>query len=127
MNKPKAPVVFNKQITCVIGPGDGIEVPTVAPDWVDYEGELGIVIGTRCRNVSVDDAPSVVAGYLIVNDVSVRDWQRATPTMTMGKSWDTHGPIGPVVGQRRRGRRSARSRAFARGSTATCARTPRPS
>ncbi len=95
MDKPKAPVVFNKQITCVVGPGAGIEVPTVAPKWVDYEGELGVVIGTRCRNVSVDDAPSVVAGYLIVNDVSVRDWQRATPTMTMGKSWDTHGPIGP--------------------------------
>lgn len=95
MDKPKAPVVFNKQITCVVGPGAGIEVPTVAPKWVDYEGELGIVIGRRCRNVSVDDAPSVVAGYLIVNDVSVRDWQRATPTMTMGKSWDTHGPIGP--------------------------------
>ncbi|MEY2524194.1 MAG: hypothetical protein QOJ66_2759 [Ilumatobacteraceae bacterium] len=95
MDKPKAPVVFNKQITCVVGPGAGIEVPTAAPKWVDYEGELGIVIGTRCRNVSVDDAPSVVAGYLIVNDVSVRDWQRATPTMTMGKSWDTHGPTGP--------------------------------
>ena len=95
MAKPAAPVVFNKQSTCVIGPGAGIEVPTVAPDWVDYEGELGIVIGTRCRTVSVADAPSVVAGYLIVNDVSVRDWQRATPTMTMGKSWDTHGPIGP--------------------------------
>ncbi len=95
MPKPAAPVVFNKQVTCVVGPGAGIEVPTVAPDWVDYEGELGIVIGTRCRTVSVDDAPSVIAGYLIVNDVSVRDWQRATPTMTMGKSWDTHGPIGP--------------------------------
>jgi 2-keto-4-pentenoate hydratase/2-oxohepta-3-ene-1,7-dioic acid hydratase in catechol pathway len=95
MDKPKAPVVFNKQVTCVVGPGDGVEVPTVAPDWVDYEGELGIVIGTRCRNVSIADAPAVVAGYLIVNDVSVRDWQRATPTMTMGKSWDTHGPIGP--------------------------------
>ncbi len=95
MAKPAAPVVFNKQSTCVIGPGAGIEVPTVAPDWVDYEGELGIVIGTRCRTVSIADASSVVAGYLIVNDVSVRDWQRATPTMTMGKSWDTHGPIGP--------------------------------
>jgi 2-keto-4-pentenoate hydratase/2-oxohepta-3-ene-1,7-dioic acid hydratase in catechol pathway len=70
-------------------------VPTAAPDWVDYEGELGVVIGKRGRNVSAQDASSVVAGYLIVNDVSVRDWQRATPTMTMGKSWDTHGPIGP--------------------------------
>ena len=58
MEKPKAPVVFNKQITCVVGPGAGIEVPTVAPKWVDYEGELGVVIGTRCRNVSVADAPS---------------------------------------------------------------------
>ena len=52
-------------------------------------------IGTRCRNVPVERAHEVVAGYLVVNDVSVRDWQRATPTMTMGKSWDTHGPIGP--------------------------------
>jgi 2-keto-4-pentenoate hydratase/2-oxohepta-3-ene-1,7-dioic acid hydratase in catechol pathway len=67
----------------------------VAPTLVDYEGELGVVIGTRCRNVKADDAHAVVAGYLIVNDVSVRDWQRASPTMTMGKSWDTHGPIGP--------------------------------
>jgi 2-keto-4-pentenoate hydratase/2-oxohepta-3-ene-1,7-dioic acid hydratase in catechol pathway len=94
-NKPAAPVVFNKQITCVTGPFDPVDVPTAAPDFVDYEGELGVVIGTRCRNVSVADAPSVVAGYLVVNDVSVRDWQKATPTMTMGKSWDTHGPIGP--------------------------------
>ncbi len=95
MPKPDRPVVFNKQITCVTGPSGPIEVPTVAPDWVDYEGELGVVIGQRCRSVKAADAPDVVAGYLVVNDVSVRDWQRATPTMTMGKSWDTHGPIGP--------------------------------
>ena len=95
MKKPDMPVVFNKQITCVTGPSDPIEIPTVAPDMVDYEGELGVVIGTRCRNVKAADAASVVAGYLIVNDVSVRDWQRSSPTMTMGKSWDTHGPIGP--------------------------------
>jgi 2-keto-4-pentenoate hydratase/2-oxohepta-3-ene-1,7-dioic acid hydratase in catechol pathway len=95
MHKPDVPIVFNKQITCVNGPFDPIEVPTVAPDWVDYEGELGVVIGTRCRNVPAERAHEIVAGYLIVNDVSVRDWQRATPTMTMGKSWDTHGPIGP--------------------------------
>ena len=95
MKKPDMPIVFNKQVSCITGPYDPIEVPTVAPALVDYEGELGVVIGTRCRNVSVDDAPSVVAGYLVVNDVSVRDWQRASPTMTMGKSWDTHGPTGP--------------------------------
>jgi 2-keto-4-pentenoate hydratase/2-oxohepta-3-ene-1,7-dioic acid hydratase in catechol pathway len=95
MHKPDMPVVFNKQITCVTGPYDPIEVPTVAPSLVDYEGELGVVIGTRCRNVPKERAHEVVAGYLIVNDVSVRDWQRASPTMTMGKSWDTHGPTGP--------------------------------
>jgi 2-keto-4-pentenoate hydratase/2-oxohepta-3-ene-1,7-dioic acid hydratase in catechol pathway len=95
MDKPKMPVVFNKQVTCVTGPFDPVDVPTVAPSMVDYEGELGIVIGTRCRNVPKERAHEVVAGYLVVNDVSVRDWQLATPTMTMGKSWDTHGPIGP--------------------------------
>jgi 2-keto-4-pentenoate hydratase/2-oxohepta-3-ene-1,7-dioic acid hydratase in catechol pathway len=95
MHKPDMPVVFNKQITCVTGPSDPIEVPRVAPTLVDYEGELGVVIGTRCRNVPKERAHEVVAGYLVVNDVSVRDWQKASPTMTMGKSWDTHGPTGP--------------------------------
>jgi 2-keto-4-pentenoate hydratase/2-oxohepta-3-ene-1,7-dioic acid hydratase in catechol pathway len=95
MNKPAMPVVFNKQVTCITGPHDPVEVPTKAPSQVDYEGELGVVIGTRCRNVSKERAHEVVAGYLVVNDVSVRDWQLATPTMTMGKGWDTHGPIGP--------------------------------
>jgi len=95
MQKPEMPVVFNKQVSCVNGPFDPIEVPTVAPTLVDYEAELGVVIGTRCRNVSAADAPGVVAGYVVVNDVSVRDWQMASQTMTMGKSWDTHGPIGP--------------------------------
>lgn len=98
MTRPdKAPVVFNKALTCVIGPGEGIEVPTVAPTRVDYEGELAVIIGTKCRTVSAEDAYSVVAGYTIINDVSVRDWQLATPTMTMGKSWDTHGPMGPWI------------------------------
>ena len=95
MDRPAAPIVFNKQSTCVNGPYDPIHIPRAAPDHVDYEGELGIVIGTRCRAVPAERAHTVVAGYLVVNDVSVRDWQRATPTMTMGKSWDTHGPIGP--------------------------------
>jgi 2-keto-4-pentenoate hydratase/2-oxohepta-3-ene-1,7-dioic acid hydratase in catechol pathway len=92
---PKAPVVFNKQSTCVNGPYDPIHIPRAAPTMVDYEGELGVVIGTRCRAVPRERASEVVAGYLVVDDVSVRDWQRASPTMTMGKSWDTHGPMGP--------------------------------
>lgn len=95
MTKPDVPIIFNKQVTCVTGPFDPIDIPAEAPDHVDYEGELGIVIGARCRAVSLEDALSVIAGYLVVNDVSVRDWQLRSPTMTMGKSWDTHGPIGP--------------------------------
>lgn len=93
--RPAFPKIFNKQISCITGPTDPIVVPTAAPDQVDYEGELGVVIGRRGRNITEADALSFVAGYLVVNDVSVRDWQRASPTMTMGKSWDTHGPIGP--------------------------------
>ena len=64
---------------------------------VDYEGELGVVIGRRCRHVPAERALEVVAGYLVVNDVTVRDWQLAAPTMTIGKSFDTHGPIGPWI------------------------------
>jgi 2-keto-4-pentenoate hydratase/2-oxohepta-3-ene-1,7-dioic acid hydratase in catechol pathway len=64
---------------------------------LDYEGELAVVIGTRCRHVPEDRAHEVIAGYTITNDVSVRDWQLRTPTMTMGKSFDTHGPLGPWI------------------------------
>jgi len=94
--KPEHQLWFNKQSTCVIGPGDAIHVPR-ASDVVDYEGELAMVIGRRCRHVPAARAREVVAGYTIVNDVSVRDWQRRTPTMTMGKSFDTHGPMGPWI------------------------------
>jgi 2-keto-4-pentenoate hydratase/2-oxohepta-3-ene-1,7-dioic acid hydratase in catechol pathway len=95
MEKPDVPVVFNKQVTCVTGPFDPIVIPAAAPDHVDYEGELAIVVGKTCRAVPRTEALGVVAGYLVANDVSVRDWQMRSPTMTMGKSWDTHGPIGP--------------------------------
>jgi len=91
---PPFPVYFNKQSTCVAGPFDPIHLPRVSP-LLDYEGELGLVIGRRCRHVPRERAAEVIAGYVVVNDVSVRDWQLRTPTMTMGKSFDTHGPIGP--------------------------------
>ncbi len=91
---PDRPTIFNKQSTCVIGPGAGIHKPRVS-DKLDYEGELGMVIGRRCRHVSRQQAPGVIGGYLVVNDVSVRDWQGHSPTWTMGKSFDTHGPVGP--------------------------------
>jgi 2-keto-4-pentenoate hydratase/2-oxohepta-3-ene-1,7-dioic acid hydratase in catechol pathway len=91
---PEFPVFFNKQISCVNGPYDPIHLPR-ASTALDYEGELGFLIGRRCRHVPRDRAHEVIAGFLIVNDVSVRDWQMRAPTHTLGKSFDTHGPIGP--------------------------------
>ena len=93
---PDSQVWFNKQVSCVNGPYDPVHLPR-ASDKLDYEAELGVVIGKRCRHVSVADAPSVVAGYLVCNDVSVRDWQMRSPTMMLGKSFNTHGPIGPWI------------------------------
>ena len=96
LETPQHPTIFNKQPTCVVGPTDAVHVPR-ASHVLDYEGELGFVIGQRCRHVARDDAADVIAGYLVVNDVSVRDWQLRTPTWTIGKSFDTHGPIGPWI------------------------------
>jgi len=96
LETPKHPTLFNKQSTCVVGPGEPFHLPR-ASHVLDYEGELGVVIGRRCRHVSKADAPKVVAGYTIVNDVTVRDWQLRIPTWTIGKSFDTHGPIGPYI------------------------------
>ncbi len=91
---PEFPVFFNKQTTCVTGPYDPIHLPRVSKA-LDYEGELGFVIGRRCRHVPRARAHEVIAGFLVVDDVSVRDWQMKAPTHTLGKSFDTHGPIGP--------------------------------
>ena len=96
MEAPEFPIFFNKQVTCVVGPGADVHMPRVS-NLLDYEGELAIVIGERCRHVTEDLAHQVIAGYTIANDVSVRDWQVRTPTMTMGKSFDTHGPLGPWI------------------------------
>ncbi len=94
--RPEVPLFFNKQSTCVVGPHDPVQVPQVS-SMVDYEGELAFVIGRRCRHVPAARASEVIAGYTIVDDVSVRDWQYRSPTMTMGKSFDTHGPMGPCL------------------------------
>ena len=96
LETPEHPTIFNKQSTCITGPGDPVHVPKVSKV-LDYEGELGVVIGKRGRHVSLDDAPDYIAGYTIVDDVTVRDWQFRTPTWTLGKSFDTHGPIGPWI------------------------------
>ncbi len=93
-DRPEYPTFFTKQSSCVIGIGAPIHCPAVS-DKVDYEGELAFVIGKRCRNVALENAHQVIAGYTICNDVTVRDWQHRSPTWTLGKSFDSHGPLGP--------------------------------
>jgi 2-keto-4-pentenoate hydratase/2-oxohepta-3-ene-1,7-dioic acid hydratase in catechol pathway len=94
MEAPEVPVFFNKQVTCVTGPGAEVHMPKVST-LLDYEAELALVIGQRCRHVPVERAHEVIAGYTCANDLSVRDWQGRAQTMTIGKSFDTHGPLGP--------------------------------
>jgi 2-keto-4-pentenoate hydratase/2-oxohepta-3-ene-1,7-dioic acid hydratase in catechol pathway len=96
MEIPKVPMIFNKQSTSVHPPGAPFHLPR-ASDKLDYEGELAFVIGRRCRHVPEERAHEVIAGFTIVNDVSVRDWQMRVPTFTMGKSFDTHCPLGPWI------------------------------
>jgi 2-keto-4-pentenoate hydratase/2-oxohepta-3-ene-1,7-dioic acid hydratase in catechol pathway len=96
MDLPKVPMIFTKQSTSVLGHQGEIHKPKVS-DAVDYEGEMAFVIGKKCRHVSKEEALDVIAGVTICNDVSVRDWQIASPTFTMGKSFDTHCPIGPYI------------------------------
>lgn len=86
---------FNKQITCVNDPF-GMIAPGVT-EKLDYEVELGLVIGKKSKNLTSENVRDSIFGYLVVNDVSARDWQFHTPTFTMGKSFDTHGPIGPWI------------------------------
>ncbi|MBI5721680.1 MAG: fumarylacetoacetate hydrolase family protein [Burkholderiales bacterium] len=93
---PKNQLWFNKQVSCLTGPYDPIYRPRVS-DKMDYEAELGVVIGKRCRYVSAGDAANVVGGYFVANDVTARDWQFKSPTFTLGKSFDSHGPIGPWI------------------------------
>jgi 2-keto-4-pentenoate hydratase/2-oxohepta-3-ene-1,7-dioic acid hydratase in catechol pathway len=93
---PKVPTIFNKFTTAVIGPGDNIVLPRVskAPD---YEAEFAFVIGRGGRHIVADDWPKHIFGYTIVNDVSARDYQRATTQWLMGKTFDTFAPMGPVI------------------------------
>jgi 2-keto-4-pentenoate hydratase/2-oxohepta-3-ene-1,7-dioic acid hydratase in catechol pathway len=94
--RPTSQLWFNKQVSCITGPYSPVDSPKVS-DKLDYEAEMGVVIGTRCRHVASADARKVIAGYVVTNDVTARDWQFRTPTFTLGKSFDTHGPIGPWI------------------------------
>jgi 2-keto-4-pentenoate hydratase/2-oxohepta-3-ene-1,7-dioic acid hydratase in catechol pathway len=93
---PEKQLWFNKQTTCVGGPYD--DIVRGVTERLDYEVELGVVIGPKAaKSVKEADARKFVFGYFVANDVSARDWQMHTMTFTMGKSFDTHGPIGPWI------------------------------
>ncbi len=94
--KPQRQVWFSKLPNAVNGPYDDIELPKVSSQ-VDYEAELVVVIGRRCRHVSKANAADFIFGYTAGNDVSVRDWQFQTPQWILGKSFDTHAPVGPWI------------------------------
>ncbi len=91
---PSEPIVFMKATTCISGPNDDVIQPKHSTK-LDWECELGIVIGTQAKYVSVEDALSHVAGYCVVNDVSERAFQLVTSQWDKGKGFDTAGPIGP--------------------------------
>jgi 2,4-didehydro-3-deoxy-L-rhamnonate hydrolase len=94
MELPKAPLLFAKWPNTLIGDGDAIVLPPEAKE-VDYEAELGVVIGTTAKRVGEADALDHVEGYICLNDVSARDMQFGDGQWTRGKSLDTFCPVGP--------------------------------
>ena len=100
MEIPKYPMVFMKAPTAVQNPGDPVVLPRfLRSDKVDYEAELGVVIGRPCKNVKPKDALSYVLGYVCANDVSARDWQKEKGggQFCRGKTFDTFCPVGPCL------------------------------
>ena len=93
---PERPLLFAKWPNTLIGPGEPIVIPPITSK-VDYEAELGVVIGSRVHGVSVENALEAVAGYVCVNDVSGRDLQFADGQWVRGKSLDTFCPVGPAL------------------------------
>jgi 2-keto-4-pentenoate hydratase/2-oxohepta-3-ene-1,7-dioic acid hydratase in catechol pathway len=92
---PPEPVVFTKQVSCISGPNDDVTIPPKSKK-SDWEVELGVIIGTRAKNIKKKDALAHVAGYCTVNDLSEREFQaERAGQWTKGKSYDTFGPIGP--------------------------------
>ena len=96
MQKPDAPVLFIKPSTAVIGPNQPIIYPRSAAR-VDYEAELAVVIGKKCRNVALEDARDAILGYTCLNDVTERFMQGMDGQWTRAKSFDTFCPIGPCI------------------------------
>lgn len=94
--RPEVQKWFNKQPTALNGPYDPVHLPRVS-DQLDYEGELVVVIGRSGRHVPAERAMEIVAGFSVGCDYSVRDWQKASQTMIMGKGFDTHAVFGPAL------------------------------
>jgi len=98
MAVPTAPVLFIKTCNCVVGPGDTVLLPKMAPNEVDYEAELVIVIGRTAKNVAEADVDRYVLGFTCGNDVSARDCQlRLDKQWARGKCFDTFAPLGPWI------------------------------
>ena len=93
---PAAPLLFAKWPNTLIGPGEPIVIPPITKQ-VDYEAELGVVMGERVRRASVENALEAVAGFLCLNDVSARDLQFSDGQWVRGKSLDTFCPVGPEL------------------------------
>ncbi len=91
---PKYPTVFAKFRGSLVGAHDNVVLPAVSKS-VDWEAELTVIIGKPARHVSVADAPNYLAGYTIMNDVSIRDWQRRTSQFLQGKTFESSTPLGP--------------------------------
>src|SRR3546814_4323840 len=94
--EPKKQLWFNKQTTSITGPFDGI-VKSDVSDQIDYEAELGVVIGTPAKHVSAADAPPHILGYFVAHAFSTRAWQFHSQTLPKGKSFKHHGPNRPRV------------------------------
>ena len=97
MQVPKEPIIFNKATTSVIGPNDKIELVNDRTNTTDYEGELGVIIGKRTKNIKYSNATDVIFGYTIINDVTARKLQNNHKQWFIGKSPDTYCPIGPSI------------------------------
>lgn len=93
---PKAPLIFSKWSSCVVGPGENVILPKESMQ-VDYEAELGVIFGSKAKHIKEADVYSHIFGYVIVNDISARDVQFSDGQWARGKSYDTFAPCGPYL------------------------------
>src|SRR5215204_1945426 len=95
---PEYPTLFTKYARSLIGANDPIQMPLDDESTeIDWEAELGVVIGTEIRRASAAEAEAAIAGYTVVNDISVRDWQYRSSQFLQGKAWEGSTPVGPYL------------------------------